>query len=115
MEETTLTEFHCQRPCGKLLCKYEDTDNPYAFEIKCNNQRCHRVSYHGNCIATNMVEVRCQNIDPKKSAKAGEPVKCNKLLAKVLPGTVLQVKCKRCGSIVDIPIKEDNTDAKTTD
>ena len=81
-------DYRCLPPCNKLLCRYIETETPFAFEIKCSNRKCHTINNRGNCITLNLVEMRCPNIDPKQSAKRGEDVICNKLLARVLPGTI---------------------------
>ena len=93
--------------CGKKLCEYQpNTDGPYAFEIKCSNSKCKKINYHGNVISLNLVELRCPSIDEKRSARFGKSIVCNKLLAKVLPGTRIYVKCPRCGAIVSSEIIE---------
>ena len=54
----------------------------------------HRI-YHKN-VPTNLLELRCQHIDEKKSEKWGSTTMCNKLLSKIVPGTNIEVKCPRC-------------------
>jgi len=93
-------EYRCTPPCNKLLCKYKPSEN-YAFEIKCTRRTCHNINYRGSVISLNLEELRCPNVDPRKSEKAGKPVKCNKLLARILPGTHIQVKCSRCKALIE--------------
>jgi len=100
MAEEKWIEYRCLQPCGKLLCKYQPTEK-YAIEIKCTRRTCHNINYRGSVITLNLKELRCPNIDPKKSEKAGKPVVCNKLLAKILPGTRIQIKCPRCKAIIE--------------
>lgn len=88
-------EFRCPQ-CGSLLCKYVDQEKPYAAEIKCQKRGCSTINIRANCVPTNLVELRCQLIDDKKSEKWGSPTVCNKLLAKIVPGTDVEVKCPRC-------------------
>ena len=40
-------------------------------------------------------------IDKRKSERAGSDVICNKLLAKISPGTSIQIRCPRCGAFVE--------------
>lgn len=44
-----------------------------------------------------LVEVRCTG--QYWDAKAKEYCQCNKLLAKLPPGTPYQIKCHRCGKV----------------
>ena len=67
MEEQHWIEYRCTPPCKKLLCKYQLTEEPYAFEIKCPHRKCRKLNYRGNVITLNLVEFRCPEIDPKKS------------------------------------------------
>ena len=112
--EKQWTEYRCTPPCNKLLTKYIATDGHYAFEIKCSNSVCKNLNYFGSIITNNLVEFRCSGIDKKKSIKAGHDVVCNKLLARVFPGTQLQIKCPRCGALVETvtnPVNEDKNNA----
>lgn len=88
-------DFRCPA-CGALLCKYVDGNNPYAVEIKCQRRGCSHINIKANCVPINLVELRCQEIDEKKSERWGTPTVCNKLLAKIVPGVDLEVKCPRC-------------------
>lgn len=45
----------------------------------------------------NLIEIRCTG--EYWDAKAKEYSQCNKLLAKLPPGTVYQIKCQRCGKV----------------
>jgi len=92
-------EFRCPDPCGALLCKYEDLENPYAIEIKCQRRGCPNVSIRSNCVPTNLVELRCQHVDVKKSERWGVPTVCNKLLGKIIPGSSTEIKCPRCKNL----------------
>lgn len=96
-----LQSFHCAyQSCNRILCKYEETDQ-YAFELKCPNSKCKQINYRGNVITANLMELRCPNIDEKKSQKFGQPTVCNKLLGRILPGTHVVIRCPRCGAFVD--------------
>jgi phage FluMu protein Com len=90
-------EYRCTPPCRKLLCKYIPTDTPYALEVKCTRRNCHSINYRGSVVTLNLQELRC----PGDYLRNGEVVTCNKLLARILPGTVVQVKCPRCKSLVE--------------
>ncbi len=93
-------EFRCPQ-CGSLLCKYHDQEAPYAAEIKCQKRECNTVNIKANCVPTKLVELRCQLIDEKKSEKWNEQAMCNKLLAKIIPGTDIEVKCPRCKKLTN--------------
>ena len=92
-------EFRCE--CGALLCKYNDQEDPFAMEIKCQRRNCPNVNIRANCVPTKLVELRCQYIDEKKSNRWGVPTVCNKLLARVIPGSDSEVKCPRCKSVTN--------------
>ena len=98
MDKKTYTEFRCPS-CGSLLCKYIDQENPYAVEIKCQKRGCGTVAIRANVVPTKLVELRCSHVDEKKSEKWGAPTICNKLLAKIIPGTDIEIKCPRCKKI----------------
>ena len=89
--------FRCE--CGSLLCKYIDQEDPFAMEIKCQRRGCPNVNIRANCVPAKLVELRCQYIDNKKSERWGTPTVCNKLLARVIPGSNAEIKCPRCKSL----------------
>ena len=91
-------DFRCPA-CGALLCKYKDQQSPYAVEIKCQKRGCSHINIKANCVPINLVELRCQELDEKKSERWGAPTICNKLLAKIVPGADAEVKCPRCKKI----------------
>lgn len=91
-------EFRCYG-CTALLGKYALDPHPWFFEIKCTHSNCKALRSHGNCVPTRLYEFRCTGIDAKRSEKFGEEVICNKLLARVLPGSDIEIKCPRCGSV----------------
>ena len=93
--EHNYLEFRCPQ-CGSLLCKYVDQEKPYAAEIKCQKRGCSTINIRANCVPTNLLELRWQHIDEKKSEKWGSTTMCNKLLSKIVPGTNIEVKCPRC-------------------
>ena len=95
MEEKQYVEFRCPQ-CSALLYKYVDTEEPYAGEAKCLKRGCGSVAIRANCVPANLVELRCQHIDERKSEKWGSPTVCNKLLAKIIPGSDVETKCPRC-------------------
>ena len=92
-------EYRCVH-CKKLECRYLPPVKPsdsFAFEIKCTRHKCNSLLYHGNVMSLNLKEFRC----PGKIGKTGSPERpCNKLLAKVLSGTIVEIKCSRCRTIV---------------
>ncbi|MGD9697438.1 Com family DNA-binding transcriptional regulator [Acinetobacter sp.] len=114
MENEQWTDYKCTPPCNRLLCKFKPISEPYAFEIKCPGRKCHNINYHGNVISINLTELRCAGIDTKRSAKAGEDIVCGKLLARILPGTQIQIKCPRCGTITETHLT-DNKDNHTNE
>jgi hypothetical protein len=91
-------EFRCPA-CSALLCKFKEGETPFAVEVKCQKRGCSHINIKANCVPINLVELRCQEIDEKKSEKWGESTICNKLLAKIVPGTDLEAKCPRCKKI----------------
>jgi len=78
------------------MCKFCDKQEPYAIEIKCQKRSCNNINTKSNCVPTKIVELRCENIDKKKSERWGNPTVCNKLLARIIPGTDIEIKCPRC-------------------
>jgi len=103
-EKKEFIEFKCPPSCGRMLCRYieKPSNEPYAFEIKCHHHGCNALNYRGNVIVTDsMEEFRCYAIDKKKSVHWGAETVCNKLLARILPGTELEIRCPRCGAIVN--------------
>ena len=94
--EKDYLEFRCPEPCGALMCKYCDTQEPFAVEIKCQKRSCTNINTKSNCVPTKIVELRCEHIDKKKSERWGNPTVCNKLLARIIPGTDIEIKCPRC-------------------
>jgi len=98
MSSNKNTDFRCPA-CGALLCKYKDTEHSYAVEIKCQKRGCSHINIKANCVPINLMELRCQEVDEKKSGRWGAPTRCNKLLAKIVPGTDIEVKCPRCKKI----------------
>jgi phage FluMu protein Com len=91
-------EFRCHT-CDSLLGKY-DSDSAYFMQIKCHQRNCKTLNNEGNHQPDEIVEFRCTAVDPKKSAKAGHDVVCNKLLAKIAPGTKVNIRCPRCGAFI---------------
>lgn len=101
-KQQSLTDFRCPPPCNGLLgCYLEADGTPYAFEIKCHRHKCRRLDYRGNVIMQEPVEFRCDAVDKKRSEKWEKDIVCNKLLARIVPGTVLEIKCPRCGTLVN--------------
>jgi len=99
-QTTDYIEYRCPPHCNGLICRYkENNDAPWAFEIKCHRHNCSVINYRGNVIMSEPVDFRCMAIDAKRSAKWGKEVVCNKLLARIVPGTILEIKCSRCRSI----------------
>lgn len=96
-------DFRCSyTPCTALLGKYNETTE-YFIEVKCQQRHCKNVNTRGNVFPSeaSLVQFRCYAVDQKKSERAGEDVVCNKLLAKIFPGTDVEIKCPRCGSLCD--------------
>ena len=91
-------EFRCPAD-SSLMAKYVDQQDPYAVEVKCQKRGCVNLNTKSNCIPTKMVELRCEHIDKKKSERWNSPTVCNKLLARIIPGTDIEVKCPRCKGI----------------
>ena len=78
-------EFRCEvKDCRSLLAKYLDQADPYGMEIKCQKRGCNSFNLRSNCVTTKLVELRCVNIDDKKSERWGTSTVCNKLLSKII-------------------------------
>ena len=112
-EQSRRISFRCDPPCNAVLGKYSDTGNqPYYFEIKCHRRGCKAIMRRGNILITNrddLVSFRCNHIDRKKSVKFGQETICNKLLAFILPGTDIEIRCPRCGNISRTPSDTEST------
>jgi len=63
----------------------------------------------------NPVEFRCTALDPKRSAKWEQDIVCNKLLARIVPGTIMEIKCSRCGSLETSEHLSNNEENKTNE
>ena len=94
------TDLRCADPCKALLGKY-DASTEYAIQIKCHQRNCKKLNTIGNFRPSELVEVRCNAIDVRKSKRAGVDTICNKLLAKVAAGTLVQIRCPRCGAFIE--------------
>ena len=98
MDRENELEFRCPY-CSSLLCKYKESEIPFAIEVKCQKRGCGTVNVRGNCVPMDLLELRCEHMDPKKSEKWGVDTICNKLLAKVVANTSCEIKCPRCKQI----------------
>lgn len=114
-----LIDYRCPPPCNGLLTRYAEFDlsegKPYAFEIKCHRHKCRRINYRGNVTMEKPVEFRCTALDPKRSAKWEQDIVCNKLLARIVPGTIMEIKCSRCGSLETSEHLSNNEENKTNE
>jgi len=100
------TDIRCADPCKSLLGKFDATID-YAIQIKCHQRSCKKLNSVANHKPDKLVDFRCTAIDDRKSKRADEPVVCNKLLAKISPGTAIQIRCPRCGAFVESITEEE--------